>query len=618
MKKLTSILLALVLSLTLVFTLALSGCHLTDEDISSSTGGGTSSSTEPQAPQKTDRSAYTIQAADETVKALTLNGLFLDGKSALKGYMAGDMLNSAIETLAKSILDGAVDAGVNMEQLAAQFSYFEYEYYDDGSWYAKKDGKKVHPVLDAFLSYKLDGSEELKLTPEMLDYYKNETLLFIAGYENDQKYQLLLTMVDQSGVIDTIMHAKVGDVAKIFSGDAKKVMEGVNAVAGNLTIKQIAMLLGFTPTDSAPAFAVRIGAKKVSEVMALMNKTDEEKIAELKVLFKDATVGEVAAFVGFTVTDETVKAMKVEAVLDDYVALKTGDYAKKVALVEKMLGETTAVELLTSMQIPLRTDMQDKKLKELSAQANSEAEGNFEAYLIGLFNAVYSYADPDAVSATLDSILAAEVIPGVTVNDVIGALSAKDAFAPVAYKFYLYLGGTEIGEEVFTAKLNETFYPFVERLAGIFNEEKLVGDYTITGLIAALGAEETRAAAEEAIKAEATKLQDEAYAAEWFAKLATTLNKAMAEIDKFAKDNLYDLTVPFNGGKFTIGDAAAYINALKTGAKVDENNSLYKLLDKITVGEAIEALKKMFKPEGNQPAPDVPQPEGTVEIGEAA
>ena len=227
MKKLTSILLALVLSLTLVFTLALSGCHLTDEDISSSTGGGNSSSTEPQAPQKTDRSAYTIQAADETVKALTLNGLFLDGKSALKGYMAGDMLNSAIETLAKSILDGAVDAGVNMEQLAAQFSYFEYEYYDDGSWYAKKDGKKVHPVLDAFLSYKLDGSEELKLTPEMLDHYKNETLLFITGYENDQKYQLLLTMVDQSGVIDTIMHAKVGDVAKIFSGDAKKVMEGV-------------------------------------------------------------------------------------------------------------------------------------------------------------------------------------------------------------------------------------------------------------------------------------------------------------------------------------------------------------------------------------------------------
>ena len=171
---------------------------------------------------------------------------------------------------------------------------------------------------------------------------------------------------------------------------------------------------------------------------------------------------------------------------------------------------------------------------------------------------------------------------------------------------------------MFTAKLNETFYPFVERLAGIFNEEKLVGDYTITGLIAALGAEETRAAAEEAIKAEAKKLQDESYAAEWFAKLATTLNKAMAEIDKFAKDNLYDLTVPFNGGKFTMGDAAAYINALKTGAKVDENNSLYKLLDKITVGEAIEALKKMFKPEGNQPAPDVPQPEGTVEIGEAA
>ena len=300
MKKLTSILLALVLSLTLVFTLALSGCHLTDEDISSSTGGGNSSSTEPQAPQKTDRSAYTIQAADETVKALTLNGLFLDGKSALKGYMAGDMLNSAIETLAKSILDGIVDAGVNAEQLAAQFSYFEYEYYDDGSWYAKKDGKKVHPVLDAFLSYKLDGSEELKLNAEMLDYYKNETLLFIAGYENDQKYQLLLTMVDQSGVIDTIMHAKVGDVAKIFSGDGKQVVEGVNAIAGNLTIKQIAMLLGYTPTDSAPAFAVRIGAKKVSEVMALMNKTDEEKIAELKVLFKDATVGEVAAFVGFT------------------------------------------------------------------------------------------------------------------------------------------------------------------------------------------------------------------------------------------------------------------------------------------------------------------------------
>ena len=546
-----------------------------------------------------------------------MNELLFDGKKALKGYMVGDAFNSALETLAESLKDGIIDGGVNGEALAAQFSYFEYEYYDDG-WHAKKDDKKVHPVLNAFLTYKLDGSEELKLSDEMIGHYKDDTLLYIAGYKDDGKYNALLALADESGVIDTLMHAKVGDIAKICSGDKQKVAEGLNAIAGELTVKQIATLLGYAAGETTPAFATRIGAKKLSEVAAFISKTDEEQVAELKVIFKDTTVGEVADFLKIQLTDETERAKKVEAILDDYLAFVKGDYTKKVELVEKLLGEKTAVELLTAMQIPLRTDMQDKKLTELSKQADSEAEGDFNNYLVGLFNAVYSYVDPDEASALLDSILKYEVIPGVTVSDVVGALSSKDAFAPIAYKFYTFLGGTELDEAAFSAKLDEVFYPFLTKLKGVFNEEKLVGDYTIAGLIEALQNEETSEAAKAAIEAQIEKLKDEVYATEWLTKLSSTLTKAVDEIQKFAETNLYDLVITVGEDTFTIGDAAAYVKALMNGEKVDENNSLYKILDKITVDDVITAIKNAID-SGNEPnEPGDVEINGDIKLGKAA
>ena len=68
MKKFTSIFIALVMSITLAFTLALSGCDLTGGDnSSSSTGGGNSSATEPAEPQKIDRSEYTLEAVQTAV-----------------------------------------------------------------------------------------------------------------------------------------------------------------------------------------------------------------------------------------------------------------------------------------------------------------------------------------------------------------------------------------------------------------------------------------------------------------------------------------------------------------------------------------------------------------------
>ena len=596
MKKFTSFLMAIVMCLTLVFTLALSGCNFTDGgNDSSSDGGGTSTPpVEQKEPQKIDRSEYTVAALQSAVEAYTVNDLLFDGKKAFKGYMVGDVFNSMLETLAENIRNGSIDVGVNGKALAKQFAYFEYDYYDDG-WHAKKDDSKVHAVLNALLSYKLDGSEKLKLSSDMIELYKNETLLYIAGYDGDPIYNLLISFMDESGIIDTLMHAKVGDIVKVFSDDNQQVLEGVNAIVGEITIEQVSVLLNFDFGETVPDFATRLSEKKLSEVFSFMSKTDEEKVEELKVIFKDTTVGEVADFFDVKVAEDNVKALTVESALDDYLTFKKDKYEKKVEFVEYLLGDKTVGDLLTKLSLPIKADLnKDNKLKDLSKEASTSADGDFIEYINNLFNAVYSYIDTDSEDYSFNKILSYVVIPDVTVSDIIDSFSSKDTFTPMVYKFYVHFGGTELDEASFASKLDETFYPSVDKITGIFNEEKLIGDYTIVGLIKALSKEETRADAQKALNDLAEKLKEDVYASEWFAKLTSLLSKVENEIQDFAKANIYCITIPVGDDSFTIGDAVAYLEALTNNSVPDAENSLYKILDKITVEDAATAVKNLL------------------------
>ena len=204
-----------------------------------------------------DRSAYTKEGASEVYLNASLYDLIVasDGDnsvlSLLKDYRMGDFFNIAMDELAKTYLSSML--GSQQSTAPAAFKFMRG---DDGNWYNNYTAA-VHPVLNKLLNYKVDGSEQLKLTFAELKTYENTSVLYVLkksltngviienGVEVDKSKNttnslingLLDDVADRSGgAIGALLNAPIPDLVDIIGGDKAAIAK----VFGPLTLKEVA------------------------------------------------------------------------------------------------------------------------------------------------------------------------------------------------------------------------------------------------------------------------------------------------------------------------------------------------------------------------------------------
>lgn len=288
-KILTAVLLAVCLSSVAVFTAACSGENVNIDDVIASINGGTSASLsesasaggsadasdnkggedEPASPAPVDRSEYSALNAASKLLAYPVYDLINDGLSGkvdiFEGYMLGDLFNALIP----DEMDGV--PGSNL-------SVFRYTYYSDGYWVNNLSEKRVHKILNAFLCFKLDGSEPLALTEEDVETYGNETILTIMGYGSNP---MIANFIESSPVVKAIVSAKIKDLAGLFNDSDEVKAQALLAICGKLTVGELAATFGANDVpEKYAALTVAEVFEKVEEKIADIEAVGEEEYFE--------------------------------------------------------------------------------------------------------------------------------------------------------------------------------------------------------------------------------------------------------------------------------------------------------------------------------------------------
>lgn len=250
MKRVNLIISIFLCSIALL-TLAFSGCKKNKPTQSSSSSEVRSSSVEVNTNTAVDRSSYTFDAlinmyqgykTSDFVSAIDSETLFKDAE----GYMMGDIFNSLIDKANQFFPSGS-----NIANLIG------YTYYSDGNWYNNSTKLKTHKIMNAFLNYKLDGSESLQITSQDFEVYGENKLVDFTGYTKS-----VIEIINASNpLIYNLINSSLNEWAVLLQSDNR--------------------------SEKVIALYDMCGESNINDIVELISKENSLKI---DVLIKDAVI----------------------------------------------------------------------------------------------------------------------------------------------------------------------------------------------------------------------------------------------------------------------------------------------------------------------------------------
>ena len=311
MKRFSRIFVSLMLAIVMILSVGmLAACSEeqannggNDTPTTSDNQGGGGNSTEPEPEpyvyKEEDRSEYSVMNAanaylDASIYDLITTGASEDGiLSYLNGYRFGDVYDIAVSAMMSNMAEGS---DLPTESITA----LQFTRGTDGNWYNFYKSP-VHPILNKFLNFELNGKGDLGLTLAELETYTDTSLVYLVkwsmtnsttgGNETINRFveQMIDGMVGQIGenAISATLNAKVSDLAMCFEGKT----EGFLNIYGKMTVA------GFVGTEAVPA---PYAGWTIEQLYAVYSG-DEERFVDT---FGEYTVAELTAFLGYTVPEE--------------------------------------------------------------------------------------------------------------------------------------------------------------------------------------------------------------------------------------------------------------------------------------------------------------------------
>lgn len=265
----------------------------------SASGGNPSDPTKDPVnePKAVERDGISVQKLLGDVMDMSVYDCFelLSGNdlSVLDGLLVGDVVNLVISS-------------IQLEVPGANVSALGYALYDDGFWYAKHNGKKLHFVVNALFNYKLDGSEPIALTESDIETYGDTSVLELSGLKGNY---VISSFIDTDPVVSAVVNAKLNSLLGLFSNDNAEVLSSVDDIFGDFEIGDIAALLGKEIDDATAEIALSelidkygyiLTAETEEELkddlyaLAMTELTDYIKEHGEDVVFGDVTVSDLA------------------------------------------------------------------------------------------------------------------------------------------------------------------------------------------------------------------------------------------------------------------------------------------------------------------------------------
>lgn len=342
MKRFSRIFVSLMLAIVMILSVGmLAACSEeqannggNDTPTTSDNQGGGGNSTEPEPEpyvyKEEDRSEYSVMNAanaylDASIYDLITTGASEDGiLSYLNGYRFGDVYDIAVSAMMSNMAEGS---DLPTESITA----LQFTRGTDGNWYNFYKSP-VHPILNKFLNFELNGKGDLGLTLAELETYTDTSLVYLVKWSmtnsttggnetiNSFVEQMIDGMVAQldGNAIAATLNANVSDLAMLFEGKS----EGFLNIYGDMTLAGLVASENVIPMPYAN-WTVR-------QYYAFFSD-DEETILDT---FGEFTLADLTAFMGYEVPEDSkfYEQYSSMTVAEYYAMVKLAQYAMNVAM----------------------------------------------------------------------------------------------------------------------------------------------------------------------------------------------------------------------------------------------------------------------------------------------
>ena len=487
---------------------------------SSGSGGGNGGNSgqqggEEDLPKKVDRSDVNAGSIASEIMTMSIKDVvsFISGedRSLLDDLYVGDLVNVMITSK-------DFGASANVDNIT-------FDLYDNGEWKWRVGNKKLNPIINKILNYKLDGSEPLVLTKAELGNYGTTSLIGLTDLKDNG---VLYPVIQEQPILNKILETKVSTVAGLFGDDNNERILALYDVVGDYTVGDVAELFGVDfelPEDVSQTLLSFVIGEFVDSY-EYVEENGLKAFAEYLVSYAFRALlsefGATSVVEGVTISDIVIAAMKndvdatygyAEAIYDEAIAkiLSIAQSEEFDEIREFEIGDEKTLGDLLDEILSASFDDALKALTEFYGEISEKIESDPE-FLDELYiKAQAAYGE--FVAEYGDK----EVVDGVTLNDIIAFVSDPESESGEKVLAKLIAYADEYAQEYFDGATAEELF---DEYYGAIKDEKIYGEYTVGDVFEGIRGAEDPCELFAVVMTEIYKLSDLVYALEQVAPYA--------------------------------------------------------------------------------------------------